>query len=203
MFISFEGIDFCGKSTQIRLLNDYFTAKGLETLLIREPGGTHISEKVRDILLDNKIHGMTIETEILLFSAARAQLVRNVINPALAQGKIVLSDRFFDSTTAYQGYGRGVKPEFVEQINSFAVGDTIPALTFFLDVTVAKALERRSTMKSEPDRMEQSGRDFYERVRNGYIQLAAKHSRFVRIDAMQPIEIVHRQIVERMEHNAK
>ncbi len=148
MFITFEGIDFCGKSTQVELLKDHFIKQNKKVEIIREPGGTEISELVRSILLDKKNYHMVMETEIFLFSAARAQLVREKIRPYLNQGIYVISDRFHDSTTAYQGFGRGIDIESVNHINSLAIGETVPDLTFFIDITVEEA-ERRKKMMPE------------------------------------------------------
>ena len=134
MFITFEGIDFCGKSTQVKLLKEFLESKGKTVKIIREPGGTEISEKIREILLDKKHLNLTIETEIFLFSASRAQLVREVIQPYLEKKYYVLSDRFHDSTTAYQGFGREIPLPIVEQINNLVIGKTIPDLTFFIDI---------------------------------------------------------------------
>ena len=147
MFISFEGIDFCGKSTQVELLKKYLVEKKKQVEIIREPGGTDISEKVREILLDKKHYHMFMQTEIFLFSASRAQLVREKIQPYLETGIYVISDRFHDSTVAYQGFGRGIDLETVQRINNLAIGGTIPDLTFILDIPVdvaEKKIERES-----------------------------------------------------------
>ena len=144
MFITFEGIDFCGKSTQVKLLNDYLIAKNKIVRLIREPGGTEISEKIREILLDKKNNKMTMETEFLLFSASRAQLIRERIRPYLNEGNFVISDRLHDSSIAYQGFGRGIPIEQIEQISRFSVGDTLPDLTFFIDIPVERSRKKKS-----------------------------------------------------------
>ena len=198
MFISFEGIDFCGKSTQVKLLKKYLETKGKKVTLLREPGGTQISEQIRKILLDNKNHKMCTETEILLFSASRAQLVRESIAPLLADGWYVLSDRFFDSTTAYQGYGRGIPLESVKTINSFAVGEFLPAVTFFLDIPVSVAFERQKKSANELDRIETSNADFFEKVRDGYMQLVKSESRFHHLDATMPIDELHKIIIAKV-----
>ncbi|NUN09814.1 MAG: dTMP kinase [Ignavibacteriaceae bacterium] len=197
MFITFEGIDHCGKSTQVKLLENYFiNEKGLDVINIREPGGTGISEKIRTILLDKKISDMKIETEILLFSASRAQLVREVIKPGLEQGKVVISDRFHDSTTAYQGYGRGIPLEYINTINSFAIAGCVPDITFIIDIDLETAEERKKSKNSVPDRMEIAGREFFERVRNGYREIARTHKRFVLIDGKDEIGIIKNRIIE-------
>lgn len=198
MFISFEGIDFCGKSTQIKLLKKYLESRGEKVTLLREPGGTQISEQIRKILLDNKNHKMCTETEILLFSASRAQLVREHIGPMLKDGWYVLSDRFFDSTTAYQGYGRGVALDMVKAVNSFAVGEYLPAVTFFLDIPVSVAFERQKKSTTELDRIETSTGKFFEDVREGYLQLVKDEPRFFYIDATMPIEQIHDIIIKKV-----
>ncbi|HEX2867628.1 MAG TPA: dTMP kinase [Ignavibacteriales bacterium] len=197
MFITFEGIDFCGKSTQVSLLEDYLVKQNKQVKIIREPGGTVISEKIRDVLLDKKNDKMFIETEILLFSAARAQLVREVIRPFLNMNYYVISDRFHDSTTAYQGFGRAIPLEFVSNITQFAIGSTMPDLTFFIDIPVEESERRKSARKSgELDRIEVSKNGFYERVREGYIYLSEREKRFIRIDGLMSIEEIHEKIVK-------
>ncbi len=197
MFITFEGIDFCGKSTQVELLKKHFVGQDKKVEIIREPGGTEISELVRSILLDKKNYHMVMETEIFLFSAARAQLVREKIRPYLNQGIYVISDRFHDSTTAYQGFGRGIDIESVNHINSLAIGETVPDLTFFIDITVEEA-ERRKKLKPgfDPDRIEVSDSSFYERVRAGYLFIADQNSRMKVINGMKTIEEIHNDILE-------
>ncbi|HSD64732.1 MAG TPA: dTMP kinase [Ignavibacteriaceae bacterium] len=197
MFITFEGIDFCGKSTQVELLKKYFLNKGKKIEIIREPGGTEISELVRTILLDKKHLHMVMETEIFLFSAARAQLVREKIRPYLTQGIYVISDRFHDSTTAYQGFGRGVDIESVNHINSLAIGDTIPDITFFIDITIEEAEKRKRMMEDfNPDRIEISDSLFYEKVRAGYLYIADKENRVRIINGMRSIEVIQKDIIE-------
>jgi dTMP kinase len=200
MFITFEGIDFSGKSTQVELLKDYFIKRGKEVEIIREPGGTGISEKIRDILLDRKNHGMFMETEILLFSASRAQLVREKIRPYMAQGIYVISDRFHDSSTAYQGFGRGILIEQILEIHKLSIGETLPDITFFIDIPVEEA-ERRKNRNSgiELDRIEVSEYNFYENVRNGYLSLASQDKRIRVINGMDAIEDVHRAIISEVE----
>jgi dTMP kinase len=197
MFITFEGIDFCGKSTQVELLRKFFLQQNKNVEIIREPGGTEISELVRSILLDKKHNRMVMETEIFLFSAARAQLVREKIRPYLNQGIYVISDRFHDSTTAYQGFGRGIDIESVNHINSLAIGETIPDITFFIDISVEEAGKRKSKMKNfDPDRIEVSDADFYNKVRAGYLYIADQESRVHVINGMKSIENIHNDIVE-------
>ena len=170
MFITFEGIDFCGKSTQVELLKEYLVQQNKNVHLIREPGGTEISEKIRDILLDKKNNAMVMETEIFLFSASRAQLVREVIRPYLLKGFYVISDRFHDSSTAYQGYGRGLPVDAIMNIHKLAIGDTIPDLTFFIDIPNEVAIERKAKKThSDLDRIEVSDNLFFERSKSRVI----------------------------------
>ncbi|RJP74264.1 MAG: dTMP kinase [Ignavibacteriales bacterium] len=197
MLISFEGLDFCGKSTQVELLVNYLNNCGKRVKVIREPGGTVISEKIRDILLDKKNDKMHIETEILLFSASRSQLVREVIQPYLNDGYYVITDRFYDSTTAYQGFGRQIPLDFVEKINMFAVGGTIPQITFFIDIPIEESDKRKKLRNGgELDRIEMSQRSFYEKVREGYLYLAEKEKRFRIIDGLKHIDEIHEIIIK-------
>lgn len=200
MFITFEGIDFCGKSTQVELLKKYFEKKGKSVEVIREPGGTDISEKIRDILLDKKNNRMFMETELLLFSASRAQLVREKIKPFLENGKIVISDRFHDSSTAYQGFGRGLPVNAVMNVHELAIGDTVPDITFFIDIPVSVAIERKKAKTAnELDRIEVSADDFFEKVRNGYLSIAKTESRFRVLDGTESIESIHHKIINYIE----
>jgi len=196
MFITFEGIDFCGKSTQVGLLRDYLLEQKKNVHLIREPGGTEISEKIREILLDKKNNAMVMETEIFLFSASRAQLVREVIRPYLQKGYYVISDRFHDSSTAYQGFGRGLSVDAILNIHNLAIGKTIPDITFFIDIPNEIAMARKKNIAhSDLDRIEVSDNTFYERVRNGYLYLAEKENRFRVIDGTQNIKQINEQII--------
>ena len=192
MFITFEGIDFCGKSTQVELLKNFLISRNKNVHLIREPGGTEISEKIREILLDKKNNAMVMETEIFLFSASRAQLVKEVIRPYLQKGYYVISDRFHDSSTAYQGYGRGLPVDTIMKIHNLAIGDTIPDITFFIDIPNEVALQRKSNKTHlDLDRIEISDNLFFERVRAGYLWLAEKEKRFRIIDGTQSIEKIN------------
>ena len=200
MFISFEGIDFSGKSTQIELLKDYLVEHNKKVEILREPGGTEISEKVRRILLDSKNEKMFAEAELLLFSASRAQLVREKIRPYLQKGIYVISDRFHDSSTAYQGYGRGIPIEVVMKVHDLAIGDTIPELTFFVDIPVGIANERKKKKsKVKLDRIELADIEFYNRVRSGYLEIARQEERFKVIDGTQTIETIQNQIKSELE----
>ena len=200
MFISFEGIDFSGKSTQIELLKDYLIDHNKKVEVLREPGGTEISEKIRNILLDNKNEKLVAEAELFLFSASRAQLVREKIRPYLEKGIYVISDRFHDSSTAYQGYGRGIDIEVVMNVHKLAIGETIPDLTFFIDIPVGIAGERKKKKaKGKLDRIELGDVEFYNRVRNGYLEIAKKEDRFKVINGTQTIETIQNQIISELE----
>jgi dTMP kinase len=197
MFITFEGVDASGKSTQAKLLVERLRREKGNVLLLREPGGTPISEKIRSILLDRSHPDLTQTTELLLFSAARAQLVREVIQPALAAGTIVVCDRFYDSTTAYQGYGRGLNLEHVRLINSLATGGRAPDITVIVQISVEEIVRRKHSTGTAADRMELSGREFYERVQDGYRAIAeAEPERCVLLDGTRSIEELHQTIWE-------
>jgi len=186
--ISFEGSEGSGKSTQIARLAKHVQLLGREVLTTREPGGTEIGEQVRNILVHNsKGDEMCAETELLLFTAARAQLVREVIAPALTRGAVVLCDRFLDSTTVYQGLARNLASDPVNLINQFAVGNVMPDLTVIIDVPTELGLQRiRQRASDLPDRMERETIDFYNKVREGYLLLAKSlPARFLVIDGTQ------------------
>ena len=203
MLITFEGLDFCGKSTQVKLLEKYLTDAGKKVKIIREPGGTEISEKIRTLLLDKKHSGMTMNTELLLFSASRSQLVSEVIKPLLDEGYYVISDRYHDSSVAYQGYGRGVPLDFVTALQNFAIDGAVPDITFIIDIPVEESVRRKSLVKkSELDRIELSHNDFYERVRNGYFELSKKQKRFKIIDDMQDIQVIHDKIIKEISNHS-
>ena len=196
MFITFEGIDFCGKSTQVELLKNYLVKNKKSVEIIREPGGTEISEKIREVLLDKKHYHMFMESEIFLFSASRAQLVREKIRPSLEKGFYVISDRFHDSTTAYQGFGRGIDINTVEHINRLAIGKTVPDITFIIDIPVKVAEERKKNKTNlDLDRIEISDSVFYEKVREGYLTIAKKEKRFRIIDGTAEITEMHKKIL--------
>ncbi|MBN8710629.1 MAG: dTMP kinase [Verrucomicrobia bacterium 61-8] len=186
-FISFEGSEGCGKSTQIGLLMNALQEAGQPPLLVREPGGTPLGEQIRH-LLKHAPEGkdMTPEAELLLFAASRAQLAREVIQPALAEGRIVISDRFLDSTTVYQGVARRIPGESVDLINQFAAGSRLPDVTFLLDMDPVAAMERARRRNEVIDRLEQEPLEFFHAVRNGYLALAERHpDRICVIDASQ------------------
>lgn len=204
MFITFEGLDFCGKSTQVQLLEKYLTANGKQVKIIREPGGTPISEKIRDILLDKKNSEMSIETELILFSGSRSQLVHEIILPALEKNIYVISDRFHDSSIAYQAFGRKIDLEFVQSLQKFVIGKAVPDLTFLIDVPIDEMVKRMSKVKKvELDRIESTKIDFYKRVRKGYLQISEKEKRFKRIDGTLSIEEIHKIVLEEIEKKEK
>jgi dTMP kinase len=189
MFITFEGIDGCGKSTQIELLYQKLLEDGYKTELLREPGGTEVGERIRVIVLKKENSSMSIQTEMLLFLAARSQLVREKIRPMKNQGIIVLCDRFIDSTVAYQGFGREIGKEFVDQMNRFAIAETIPDITYLLDLDPDRAVLRVVGRKRPKDRMDSEGIDFLRKVRYGYSVIAAENPGRVKVlDAQKKVE---------------
>ena len=195
MFITFEGLDGSGKTTQAARLADRLKAGGKDVVFLREPGGTVVSEQIRDMLLDKQHLELRQKTELFLFSAARHQLVEQVICPALRAGNAVICDRFYDSTTAYQGYGRGLNLNEVKSINMIATSGTTPDLTVLVDVQLEEIQRRRRVAGVTDDRMELSGVEFYKRVRDGYRALAAEEpKRIVVINGMQPVDVIHNDI---------
>ncbi len=195
MFITFEGLDSSGKTTQANLLVDDCRRTGKEVVFLREPGGTEVSERIRDILLDREQITLSAKTELLLFSAARAQLVQQVILPELGAGRIVICDRFYDSTTAYQGYGRGLDLTEVLTLNRIATSGKQPDLTFFVDVELHEIHRRRQASGAVADRMESAGEQFYRRVLNGYQAIATSEpGRVVIVNGMRDKEEIHKDI---------
>ncbi len=187
-FITFEGGEGCGKSTQVKRLKEALEREGIEVVLTREPGGTWLSEEIRHLIKDQTTDAPCDRSELLLFLAARAQLVKNVIRPALAEGKWVISDRFSDSTLAYQGYGRGLPLDDLRRMNGFACEGLKPDLTLFLEVTPetaqARMREREVMTNTTADRLERAGEEFHARLRGGFAELAkAEPDRIVTIDA--------------------
>lgn len=192
--ITFEGPEGGGKSTQAAMLIARLEERGIEIIYTREPGGTKLGEAIRGILqYDAAGEDPCPESEVLLFEASRAQLVRKVIQPALARGAWVVCDRFFDSTTAYQGFGRGFSVDLIETINRFAIGDTMPDMTILLDVNISLGMQRcakrQAGKKIKYDRIESEALEFHEKVRQGYLELARRHpERFRKVDAMRHAE---------------
>lgn len=194
-FITFEGIDSCGKSIQTRKLAERLEVSGFPVLLIRDPGTTLISEKIRAILLSVKNQGMCFETELLLFAAARVQMMHEIILPALNEGKIVLCDRFYDSTTAYQGYGRSLDLSVISMLNQFASHQRTPDLTLLFDITPETAEKRRLASQKEKDRMETVAPDFIKRVRDGFLKIAQSDpNRVLVIDGERSIEMIAEEV---------
>lgn len=194
IFIVFEGVDGSGKTTQLHLLHKYLTEKNLPTYRTREPGGTPVGEKIRELLLDPTFSEMQERTEALLYAAARAQLVAQVIRPRLEQGYTVLCDRYIDSTLAYQGYGRGMDIDFLASINKLGTGGLQPQLTILLDLSPEEGLAR-SRKERPADRLEKESLAFYQRVRQGYLELAKKNPQaYLVLDARLPLEDLHRKI---------
>lgn len=197
MFITFEGPDGSGKSTQIKLLAEKLRARGRNVLLTREPGGTEIGEQIRHVLHDLKNKAMQPRAELLLYSAARAQLVGQVIRPHLAAGGVVLSDRYFDSTFAYQGYGHGLDLAALKAITAFATGGLTPDLTLLFDIDAETGLRRRQTNAAEWNRLDDYALDFHARVRAGYLELLQQEpARWVKLDAAQNVEMLEAEVWE-------
>ena len=195
-FISFEGIDGCGKSTQVKILMDRLQEEGNECILVREPGGTKISEHIRDILLSNKNLDLSSRTEALLMTASRAQLTKQKIIPALTSGKCVIADRFSDSTLAYQGGGRGLDLDYLISLNDFATKGIIPDITFNLDINPVSAFNRSSS--TEPDRIENAGIELQKKVRECYKEISSRFSnRIFTIDGSNSISSIHSTIWEK------
>jgi dTMP kinase len=199
LFITFEGIDFSGKSLQANLLADKLMQLKLPVVFVREPGGTEISEKIREVVLDARHHGMTAQTEVLLYSAARAQIVREVVIPNLAKGKVVICDRYFDSTTAYQGYGREIDLDFIEKLHTFVIQKVVPDVTFLIDLEPEVAIERKKVSNTAMDRLEKENLEFHQRVRAGYLKLAANEpQRFQIIDGARSVDEIHSDVLQRV-----
>ena len=194
-FITFEGCDGCGKSTQLKMMSEYLTKEGIAHIFTREPGGGKISEAIREILLSGKNSEMTDECEALLYAAARAQHLSDRVEPALAKGELVICDRYVDSSLAYQAYARGLGVDFITKINAFALENYLPDVTVFIDLTPEAAFRRKKGADAD-DRLEQAGMEFHKRVYAGYKKLAQKNpDRFVCVDGNQTPEQIFNQIV--------
>jgi dTMP kinase len=199
-FITLEGPEGSGKTTQLPLLVDWLHEQGYTVEVTREPGGTDIGDQIRDVLHDPVNAAMDATAEILLYSADRAQHVTQCIRPALAAGKIVVSDRYYDSTLAYQGYGRGLDLEMLRTITAFATGGLKPDLTLYLDIVPEEGLQRRQAGGEEWNRLDAETLDFHQRVRAGYMQLIAQEpERWVVIDAARSVEEVQEEIRAQVE----
>ena len=191
LFITFEGIDGCGKTTQALLTYRHLLAGEYQVKLFREPGSTAVAERIRQILLDGKL-SMVDVTELLLYEAARAEITARELRPVLSRGHIVLCDRFYDSTTAYQGYGRKLDIRMVRSLHRVAVGDMVPDITFLFDIDLATAYSRRG---ESPDRLESQSKAFFKRVRNGFLTIARKERKRVKvIDGAQTVEDVFNDV---------
>jgi dTMP kinase len=196
LFISFEGIEGTGKSTQTRLLAGYLRGKGFHVVETAEPGGTPISLKIRELLLSVDNKDMDAVTELLLYNAARVQHIRRVILPALERGDIVVTDRFSDSTTAYQGYGRGIDLELIDTLDRISTGRMRPDITILLDVDVVAGL-KRNRKANKSDRLELEDISFHERVRKGFLAIASKEKKRVKlIDCSDSVDAVHGRVIE-------
>jgi dTMP kinase len=195
MLLTFEGLDSSGKSTQAQLLVDRLNSNGYKTLLIREPGGTPLSEHLRTILLDRQHLAITPTSEFFMFSASRAQLVESVIRPALTNGTIVVCDRFYDSSTAYQGWGRGLPLEEIKRINRVATGGLVPDRTIILDIPIEEILSRKIAAGYGSDRIENAGSIFYQKVREGYHAIAREEpARVILMNGLRTIEEIQTEI---------
>jgi dTMP kinase len=193
-FISLEGIEGSGKSTQLNFVVDYLQSKHIEVVNTREPGGTLVSEKIREVLLDNELPSMHMDTELMLMFAARVEHVKKVIEPALEAGKWVVCDRFYDATYAYQGYGREIDLNRIDALRDFSIGELAPDLTLLLDVTLEVSMDRVAK-RGNQDRFESEKIDFYKKVRNGYRAIANKNpKRVFAVDATLSIEQVQESI---------
>lgn len=196
MFITFEGIDLCGKSTQAKLLFEYLKSKKKKVIYVREPGGTSISEKIRHLLLDKDHVEMEYVTEFLLFSASRYQLTNEVIIPHLKRGYIVICDRYYDSSTAYQGFGGKIEVKNIKQVNKIASSNLKPDITFLLNITPEESFKRKNIMKKAGDRIENKALAYYRKVVNGYMHIArANKKRFKVIDGKKNVNDIHEYIV--------
>ena len=200
LFITIEGTDGSGKTTQMGLIRDYVLAAGCEVVMVREPGGTRISEQIRSVILDPEYTEMSSNAEMLLYAASRAQLVAECIKPALEQGKIVICDRFIDSTYAYQGFGRGIGLGVLESINTVAVDGIMPDITFFFDLDPELALGRRIA-STATDRIENEKMEFHRKVHDGYVQLALKYpGRIRRIDSSRSVEAIWKDVKQLLDN---
>lgn len=194
-FITFEGIEGSGKSTQSKKLYEFLLAAKLNVILTREPGGTKASEKIREILIDDEIEKLEAKTELFLNFAARLEHVEKLIKPALAENKIVISDRFFDSTFAYQGSAFGLDAKLINDVKKMTIGDFAPDITFLIDVPVEHAFARIQNRESN-NRYEKLGLDFHQKVRNGFLKLASENQRIVLIDGTKTPQEVFERITQ-------
>lgn len=200
LFITMEGTDGAGKTTQIKLLEEYLLNKGYKVVCTREPGGTPISEKIREIIIDKNNTEMTDMTEALLYAASRAQHVNEVILPTLKEGGIVISDRFLDSSIVYQGFARSIGERLIKNINKYAVGDLEPDITFLLKLKPEDGLARKKE-QAELDRLEAEKFSFHQRVYDGYVRLSKRcKERIQVVDALKSVDEIHNSIVKGVNH---
>lgn len=193
-FITFEGIEGAGKSTQVKKLHEFFLQKNINTILTREPGGTFASERIREILIDEKIEKLEAKTELLLNFAARFEHVEKLIKPSLAQEKIVISDRFFDSTYAYQGSAFGLDEKLIDDVRKMTIGDFVPDITFLIDMPVELAFARIQN-RADNNRYEKLGLNFHQKVRAGFLQLAKQNQRIKLIDGTKNQQQIFAEII--------
>ncbi len=197
MFITFEGPDGSGKSTQLRMLASALREEGIEVITTREPGGTEIGDQIRAVIMNMKNKAMDPRTELLLFNASRAQLVEELIRPALNAGKIILCDRYADSTMAYQGYGHGLDKDALRRLLNFATGGLKPDLTLLFDISAEAGLKRRQANHDEWNRMDDYALQFHERVRGGFLELAAADpERWTVLDADRDPGVIHAEVLD-------
>jgi dTMP kinase len=200
MFISFEGMDGSGKTTQVNLAADYLRKRGYEVLLTREPGGTTVGDRIRAILMDKETEQLNPRAELLLFNASRAQLVDEVIRPHLARGGVVICDRYIDSSIAYQGYGHGIDLQYVIDAVTIATDGLLPELTVYLDITPEEGLKRRASASlfgEEFTRIDAMALEYHQRVYRGYTEIGqSQPERWLRVDAAQPPEQVHKDVLK-------
>ena len=204
MFITFEGPDGSGKTTQMNMLIPVLESQGADIIRTREPGGTEIGDQIRSVIMDMKNKSMHPRAEILLFCASRAQLVEELIRPSIAAGKIILCDRYADSTMAYQGYGHGLDKEALSQLLDFATGRLKPDLTLLFDIPSESGLRRRQANHDEWNRMDDYALQFHEKVRNGYLEMAEKEpERWIVINADRPKDVIHEEVVSILSEKLK
>jgi dTMP kinase len=195
-FISFEGIEGSGKTTQTKLLHEFILAKGYQSTLTREPGGTKIAEKIRQILISEKMDGIC---ELLLNFAARRDHIENLIKPQISVGNFIISDRFFDSTFAYQGFGFGVDTEIIEKIKNLTISDFSPDITFFIDIDI-EIMQQRISSRLDNNKYENLPLEFHKKVRNGFLEICQKHpNRIIKINGNQKQELVFQEIIKHID----
>lgn len=196
MFITFEGIDFSGKSTQAKLFYNHLKRHNKKAILLREPGGTIVSEKIRKILLDKRLDNMTYLSEFLLFSASREQLTSEIILPHLKKGYVVICDRYYDSSTAYQGFGGKIELKTVQLVNKIASDGLVPDRTYLMNVSL-DVMNKRKSNNEERDRIEKRKADYYKKVIKGYLKIASENKkRFLVLDGNEPKALLHHKILE-------